>query len=171
MSVKNFNRLEAVAYAKGYRVTEDGRLLNPAGRQLAGAVSDSGYPRFRYAKKSAQVFAHRLAAYQQFGDSIYVEGIECRHRDNNRTNFRPDNITLGTHSQNMMDQSPEQRRAKALKAAAAIKRHEHGSIIAFYLATKSYRETCSKFGIGKSTLHFILNRSDACKAIQQKEAA
>ena len=46
------------------------------------------------------VSAHRLAAYQKFGDLIYKDGIECRHVDGNKANFKPDNIILGSHAQN-----------------------------------------------------------------------
>jgi hypothetical protein len=154
-----FNQIERVAYAKGYRVTEDGRLLNPCMTQLHPATI-GGYPCFKPSKYSTQCRVHRLAAFQMFGDAIYQEGMEVRHGDNGPLCFAHSNLKLGTHSENMMDRDPAARRAHAVKASSHIKKYNHAAVIAFYEKVRSYRKVMAEFGINsKGTVSFIVRKS------------
>lgn len=157
-----FSRIEEVAHSKGYRVTDDGRVLNPIGRQLAAHPDRCGYPQFNVGESKCRV--HRLSAFQKFGDAIYREGICVRHLDNNSGNPRPDNLILGTNSDNMMDVPAEVRLRKARAAAALITKHDHVEVVAFHQTSRSYRATMERFGIrSKGTLNFILKQSHASK--------
>jgi hypothetical protein len=162
-----FNQIERVAHAKGYRVTEDGRLLNPKGKQLFPAPL-GGYPTFKPGKYANQCRVHRLAAFQMFGDAIYQEGMEVRHGDKGTLCFAYSNLKLGTHSENMMDRDPAARRAHAMKATAGMRKHDHAAVIAFYEKVHSYGKVMAEFGISsKATVHFIVRHSLATTTTRQ----
>jgi hypothetical protein len=169
----SFHQREREAYAKGYRVSDDGRLLNPNGRQLFGSLNSNGYPRFRVGKKNVgSMLVHRLAAFQKFGEQIYTAGMECRHKDGNPRNFRPDNILIGTHTDNENDKPYHVRVRTARIASAAHTIHSHAEIIEFHKKSNNYRITMQHFGISSSgTLHFILNRSEHARLHPKQKAA
>lgn len=164
-----FSRHEQTAHEKGYFFEHRfGSLviIGPKGRPLKLQPGD-GYPQFKIrlaGRKLAQVAAHRFVAFVKFGEQIYQPGMLVRHRDDNPANFHPDNLLLGTHSQNMMDKSPEARRRDA-----SHPKHDLKAIREFYEVCGSYGKTMQHFGISsKGTLHSILNR--ACN-IPLKHAA
>lgn len=164
----NHSRHEIAAFEKGYRCS-GGRVIGPSGKQLSMQITELGYPRFsiRIDGKTVPIRAHRLSAYQAFGDAIYADGIVVRHKDANRLNFSQENLALGSQSENMMDVNPEIRLRNSALASRKSARLNHSEIIAFYNSCRSYSATMDRFGISsKGTLNFILTKS-TCK----KEAA
>lgn len=148
------------ANARGYRVTPDGRLLNPSGRELKQQVHRDGYRWFRFAKKCPPVRVHRLQAFQKFGNDMFAPGIECRHLDGNRSNNSSSNIAIGTKSQNAMDKAPAVRMRAALNASRHVVKHSHAEVLAYLNSGHTYRQAMAHFGIkSKGTLFFIARKS------------
>lgn len=145
------------AYDKGYRVNENGCVISPKGMIVKSMINNRGYLLFhvRVCSVNTDVFVHRLCAYQMYGElSLTADCV--RHLNGNSTDNRPENIQIGTHHDNAMDISKENR----IKRSQHNTKHEyHQKIIDFHNKSKSYKKTMEKFGISsRGTLHFILNK-------------
>lgn len=120
------------AFTKGYRVDVDGRVISPRGKFISSPLTSAGYPGFSSPMvdgRRVTLFVHRLAALQKFGEAIFEQGIEVRHRDGDTLNSRPNNLLLGSRSDNEMDKAPEVRRkaglaGKPYAAAASVRRRK-----------------------------------------------
>jgi hypothetical protein len=154
-------RIEETLTKRGYLVTEDGLLLNPKGHKI-GNIDKQGYVQssIRIDKKSAVFYAHRLQAFQKYGDKLFIDGVVTRHVNGNSLDNSWNNIAIGSHSENMMD-IPEQIRIKKAKHASSfIKKYNDDEVIDFYNTCKSYKKTMDKFGISsKGTLNYILKKN------------
>lgn len=156
-----FHYKERIFFDKGYRISEDGIYYNHKGKEIKGCMATGGYIRITtsYEKKKIFVLAHRLVAYQKYGETIYNEEIEVRHLDENPKNNRWDNIALGTHSDNMMDVSKEVRIKKASNANKKYSDELAQEIREYHLINKSYNDTMEKYNItSKGTLYHILKK-------------
>lgn len=161
MSNRNANRSRALllAYEKGYRITEDGKVINPNGKEVKGSINE-GYLEIgiRVDKKTQKLKVHRLQGYQKFGERIFEEGIVLRHLNSNSLDNSWDNIGIGSHSDNMNDIPEEIRLKKALHATSFTKKHNYEEVKAYYAEVKSYKKVMERFNISsKGTLNFILN--------------
>lgn len=119
-----------MAYERGYRVTDEGRVVSPHGRVLS--IKRHGSQ--RYPTVSLRVGtqntpsgmyglpAHHLAAYCFFGEQALSSGLKVRHLNGDTEDLSRTNIRLGTGSDNEMDKTPAVRRASAQVARAAQKR-------------------------------------------------
>ena len=163
MSVLNDAMLEG--YRRGYYVTEDGVLINPRGSAAGGRPNMQGYlesanidvPGYTGQRRFR---VHRLAAFQWFGCAIFRTGVEVRHLDGNPLNNRRDNIALGSHSENMMDQPVEVRRARATHAASylrALSAEQAQQLIDDRSSGMTYAELMKKYGVAKGTVSHIVN--------------
>lgn len=145
---------------KGFIVTEEGKFLNPKGKEIT-SLNDNGYIRvtLRYQNKNIICKAHRLQAYQKYGDSLYTDGIIVRHFNGIKTDNSWDNILIGTVKQNQLD-IPEQIRIKRSRYAASFNiKYDKKEVIEYYNSCKSYKKTMEKFNIkSKGTLHYIINK-------------
>jgi len=116
----NFRIALLYAVERGYHVTDDGQLYGPHG--LIHPLMCKGYPAFTANmpdKFRRRVMVHRLTAYQKYGEKMFEPGMEVRHRDGNKLNFRPDNILIGTRRDNVGDIPPDARKLMARKAVAS----------------------------------------------------
>ena len=157
---------EKVAFQKGYRVSACGEVVtSQRGTRRVLATNSKGYRTFSVsiAGSSYPVGVHRLQAYQKFGEAVF--SFDCvRHLDSNPTNNSVGNIAVGTNSQNMMDQPHGLRLRKSLAATDAVRKHDHGAVLDFYLSCRSYGKTMKAFGItSKGTISFIVQNSMAGK--------
>lgn len=156
-----FSGLEMVAHQKGYRVSDDGTFYSNRGNEIK-YVGGRGYKRttIKINGKNKVLFAHRLQAYQKYGDAIYREGLMVRHLDGNKLNNSIDNIQLGTARDNMMDVPSDIRKSRASKAARQTIKYNRDEIIKFYNECGgSRKKTMEHFGISSSgTLHYILKK-------------
>lgn len=151
-------RIEQIASKRGYVVTEDGKLLNPKSIEIG--YNDSGYimTSIRVKGKSRSLKAHRLQAYQKYGDALYEKDVVTRHFNSDSTDNSWDNIVIGTHSDNMMDIPKQIRIKKALHATSFVRKYNKEEVKNFHKIDKSYKKTMDKFEItSKGTLHYILN--------------
>ena len=144
MEISKRNTAVVAAHTKGYKVA-DGEVLSPRGRILkCSKIVDkrSGYVLRRFnvsvtgEKWPMNVMVHKLAAYQKFGEAVFVEGIQVRHLDGDSLNNRTDNIAIGTCAQNHMDKPAECRKKAAASAnqthtpeliVALTRKHQHGN--------------------------------------------
>jgi hypothetical protein len=114
------------AYERGYRVTRDGRLLSPLGRQLRIARHGSeAYPRFslnQTALTPSRVYGipvHMFAGYCFFGRLAFTRGLQVRHLNADQLDVSWANLKMGSPSANERDKPVETRRRVARFARAA----------------------------------------------------
>ena len=161
------------AFEKGYYVNEKGDVISPLGRvrkpQPYRNSRGSGGFYYRFTvqveidgeKYKTSVAYHQLAAYQKFGEEALSEGVVVRHRNGDSEDNRPDNILLGTSSDNMMDQPEEVRKARALYAATFQQKLSDQQVRDLRAAKKrgaTLQQICWKYQIAKSTASYIINR-------------
>lgn len=123
----NFHTIIRMAYEKGARVTEEGKLIGVSGKELGVKRRGSQrYPTFSF--KCGNEFTksgvygipvHKLAAYCFYGESMFREGVVVRHLDADVLNVSRENIVLGTSSDNERDKCPKDRSRVARIARAA----------------------------------------------------
>lgn len=158
--MQQLNKVIKEAYRKGYRVTKEGKLLNPKGKELSVNPDKQGYLRasfFLGQNKIRGLYVHKLVAYQKFGEKIFEKGICVRHLKGGATNNTYDNILIDTLSDNMFDQAPEIRRRKSAYANRKYDSDTIKSIRDFYETCGSYKKTMEQFSISsKGTLNYIL---------------
>jgi hypothetical protein len=155
-----YNRLEKLAYERGYRVSDEGIVSSTNKKNIGCMRNGYHFLTMKVDGKNKNIRSHRLLAYQKYGDKIYEPGTVVRHLDGDSSNNHVSNICIGTHSDNMMDMPKEVRLAKAKHATSFIKKHDHAEVLDFYHKTRSYKQTMDKFGISsKGTLYFIIKQS------------
>ena len=97
------NEILKEAGKKGYCVDIHGNVWSKT-KQLALRKAQDRYQfTIRYYGKRVTIPVHKFVAYLKFGDEIFKEGIEVRHLDGNSLNNGYENISIGTHTQNMRD--------------------------------------------------------------------
>lgn len=155
-----YNKNEERAYNKGYRIDDEGNVIGLS-KENVGYTGSNGYKhfKFRIEGENYSCSAHRLQAYQKFGEQIYNSGTVVRHLDGDQNNNHIENIAIGSSSDNYMDQSPEVRKARAEHASSFVKKHDHEDIKKYHEKHGSYQKTMEYFNISsKGTLHFILKK-------------
>lgn len=152
------------AYAKGYRVLEDGSVISPFSGERVGVQKDRyGYPRFsvRVEGKRAKLQVYRLAAYQKYGEAVLQKGLQVRHLDGDESNSRLDNIGYGSPSDNQMDKPPAVRLRVSRQAAMRRRKLTDTEVKALRDDRDSgltYPQLMEKYGVAKSTVSYIVNR-------------
>lgn len=153
-----FSGLERIAKQRGYKVTEDGVFYGVRNNILIH--KNKGYlcVSIKVDGKNRWLFAHRLQAYQKYGDDIYQKGICVRHLNGNKSDNSFDNIAVGTNRDNIMDRpKSERQRISALAGKATIK-YNRDEVIEYYnKCNRSRKKTIENFGMSKAGLHYILN--------------
>lgn len=108
------HKLIVLAYQKGYRITEEGKLNGIKGERKITIPPSGQYPRFtfrcgyEYSKGGSYgIPVHMFAAYCFYGNDIFKEGIEVRHLNANISDVSKKNIGLGTRQENENDKPKE----------------------------------------------------------------
>ena len=112
------------AHHRGYRVTEDGRLLGSRGKEIKYfhyPNNRRSYPRFSLNTKridyvpwdTYSIPVHFLAAYCFYGDEVFNPHLHIRHLNGDKCDFSKSNIKLGTPKDNEQDKPVEVRRRTA----------------------------------------------------------
>jgi len=153
-----------IAYQLGYRVI-NGEVFSKTGEKLKQSIAQNGYFRFcgifgsrtDNTRNRFKLFTHRMVAYQKYGDTLF--NYECvRHLDGNKLNNQPENIDVGSMSENMMDVPVKTRRKVAASGRRKYTDELINNIKTFYYKVHSYTKTMQIFGItSKGTLWHILN--------------
>jgi len=153
-----FSGLERIAKQRGYKVTEDGVFCGVRDNILKRKTKGYLCVSIKVDGKNKSLFAHRLQAYQKYGEDIYKKGICVRHLNGDKSDNSFDNIAIGTNRDNMMDMSKaERQRIAALSAKATIK-YNRDEVVEYYnKCNRSRKKTIEYFGMSKAGLHYILN--------------
>lgn len=153
-----FSGLERIGKERGYRVTDEGVFLGVNNNVLIN--KNKGYPcvYIKVNGKTKVLFAHRLQAYQKYGDAIYNNGICVRHLNSDKGDNSYSNISIGTNRDNMMDKPKSERhRIGALAGKATIK-YNRDEVVEYYNeCDRSRKRTINHFGMSEAGLHYILN--------------
>lgn len=88
---------------RGY-YTKDG-ILYKNNKEVKGCIDPLGYHKFgtSHNGKMFIIRTHRLVGYQKYGDVIFNKNIILRNLDNNKSNFKESNISIGNHKDNYHD--------------------------------------------------------------------
>jgi hypothetical protein len=159
------NQKEAIkkAFEKGYRVLSDGRVkFGKKFRKLNYQNTKYKYWRFtvQFHGEFAQIYVHRLAAYQLYGEYLFKKGICVRHVNGNSLDNDFKNIKIGTASDNMMDKSPYIRMRSAKIAANKLRKFSDEEIKNMRLDSlsgMSYNYISKKYHTCKSNVHYIIH--------------
>lgn len=153
-----FSGSERIAKQRGYKVTKDGVFCGVRNNILTH--KNKGYlcVSMTVDGKRKFLFAHRLQAYQKYGEDIYKRGVCVRHLNGDKSDNSFDNIAIGTNRDNIMDRSKaERQRISALAAKATIK-YNRDEVVEYYNKfNRSRKKTIEYFGMSKAGLHYILN--------------
>ena len=164
MKLSKRNQQVVEAYDRGYRVVNN-EVISPytgKARKLCIAKNTGGVNYYGFSlTHDANVYVHRLAAYQKYGPKIFEDGVVVRHLNGDSLDNADNNIEIGTQSDNIFDRVSEDRREHAIKAAKSIRKYTPemlDKIRAYHRETKSYKDTMEMFGItSKGSLYHILN--------------
>ena len=158
---------EQIAYDRGYRVTNNGKLIGLSNKVI-GCVNNNGYENtgFNVNKKYINIATHRLQAYQKYGDKLYEDGIVVRHLNGNKLDNSWDNIAIGTYRDNAMDIPKEIRTSIAIARAKASIKYPKEFVLKLkreYKEIKSYRELGRKYDIHPQIIWQLINKRKVFK--------
>lgn len=153
-----FSGLERIAKQRGYKVTEDGLFCgvrdNILKRKNKGYLCVS----IKVDGKNKFLYAHRLQAYQKYGEDVYQKGICVRHLNGDKSDNSFDNIAIGTNRDNVMDRSKSERKRIANIATRQTIKYNKDEVVQYYNeCNRSRKKTIEHFGMSKAGLHYILN--------------
>lgn len=155
------SKILLIAYNKGYRIDEFGKIINPKKKIISGSVDKHSYPNYlffslRINNKIHKVAVHKLQAYQKYGNKLF-ECEAVRHLNGNSLDNSIDNIAIGSAHDNWMDIKSTVRMEFSRKGTESVKIKNRSEIGNFYNQCKSYKLTMSKFGISRGTLFNIMH--------------
>jgi hypothetical protein len=163
------NKCIVLSHEKGYSFS-DGKIISPYGKCLKLMESDWGYLMFSFRlsknhsdkPRTHTVMVHRLVAYQKFGMKMFESNTLVRHLDGNCKNNNPENIAIGSPSDNMFDQPKEVRLRKAITATTKNRKFSDEDVRLIKADSKihkiPYSQIMKKWDItSKGTLSFIIN--------------
>ena len=154
------------AAKRGYTVNQDGLVVSPKGRAWLCAASKSrsraGRGSYRYFSLrvegvSSSVLVHQLVAYLKYGKEAQDEGVQVRHRNGDPLDNRPDNILIGTRSDNQMD-IPETVRARRGSFSRKLTRVQEIALRKDRGNGATYKVLMVKYGLAKSTVAYIVKK-------------
>lgn len=158
------NEMVKLAYEAGYRVLQNGDIVNRQGRLIGTQETLSGYLRVGFRRRKLAInsgfLVHRLAAYCKYGDQLFEPSLVVRHLDGDPTNNSWANIALGTQSQNMFDIDIDVRIERSLSAAKARRRFTDEEVAQMRLERSQgakLADLCRKYNASKGTLSPILS--------------
>lgn len=154
---------EQIAFENGYRVDEDGNLINKKGKFLKGHLRN-GYYCFNVYSGTKRLFVrtHRLQAYIKYGDKMFDDGIIVRHLNGDSKDNSFGNISIGTQHDNMMDIPKNLRIAHAKKASSFTCVYSNKDVddIKYLLSIgTTWKDVMKKYNItSKGTMSYIINK-------------
>lgn len=100
------------AYKIGYRISKLGHISSPRGVAIKGSTSaPQGIPyrffSFRIEGKITRVAAHRMQAYQKYGDRLFEKGALVSFKNRNTLDCSYDNIII-ISPQDVADRKPRE---------------------------------------------------------------
>ena len=165
------------AFSKGYRTDGEGRVMNKRGRFRKCAVKRRGNDArftFTVALNDGTVFpipVHRFVAYQKYKDKSFAEGIVVRHLDGDAFNNRPENIAIGTVSDNAFDRPKEDRQLhaqKGLRGRGKASEEVWEQIKADHACGMGYKKLRQKCGVSLSSLSYRLSTTSQYRLLDNR---
>lgn len=154
MEKKLSNNDEAIVYAYklGYRAYPDGTVISHKGKPVGYPRADGRHIMCLHLGngKRITILKSRFIAYQLYGDKIFEKGIIVRHLDDTLGNNSFDNISIGTHLDNMND-----RRRNGYTHIGCKRRYDYSKVYRYY-HKNGYTRTIKKFNTNSTTLANIL---------------
>jgi hypothetical protein len=150
---------------RGYYLDTDNEILfNKNKRPVVLTIGTTGYKYFKIKinNKPREIKIHRLVAFLNFGDRIFNKKLQVRHLDNNKLNNKNNNIKLGTASENMHDIPEEERIEHSIHSGSFIRKFSDKTvkeIREMRASGATYKDIYNKFGVVKSTAHYIINNA------------
>jgi hypothetical protein len=150
-------------YKDGWRVDNSGNVIKPDGtirntsqRKVTGGRIPYLKFNVKFNDKSYPVNVHHLCSYQKYGEQSFL--VECtRHLDGNCINNSPENIALGSHSENQYDRSSDSRLEHAKKGSKKQQIFTEEQILEIRNSKESLKTISERFGCAKSTISDIRN--------------
>lgn len=158
-SVSNNDAIRLAAL-RGYKVDALGRVLSPRGKyRKLRAKTKNGviYFTFNIDPYLPPVAVHRLVAFQKFGDEALRPKIQTRHLNSNSLDNAPDNIAIGTQTQNMLDCAPAKRKEHAAKGFQTYTAEFVRRLRQEYVNGLGYKLLRAKYGVPLATLSYYLS--------------
>jgi hypothetical protein len=155
------------AHKRGYRVLDDGSLQNPYGRILKqiAVIKPYNYVLIKFNinihGKHYSIPIARLAAYQKYGEKVFLDGIQTRHLNGDSTDNSLSNIAIGTAKDNAQDKPSEvHKRTSKIAAMARRKFNDNEIRIIRKLRVEGYKysQLIKIFNCAKSTISGIINK-------------
>lgn len=154
------------AHSRWYRSTSEWKIMSPRGKVLNTLRNTMGYEHFCY--KKCYITVHRFVTYEKYWNRLFAKWIVVRHLDGNMTNNRPENLSIWTQSENMLDVPKERRVKHAIHSSSFIMIHDHRLIISLRNAWMTYAQIKEITGIKSGgTLSFIIRNSLESKWINR----
>ena len=154
---------------KGYDVKEDGTVISHRNNIISQGTNTNGYPYFSIKMDGERVTVqtHQLLAYQKFGKELFEEGIEVRHLNGDKTDNRWENIDIGTHSENIMDQ-PKHVRARKSKAGEKVGDKEALEIRQRVENNQytTYQDLAEEYGVEMAPSFVVLDQNGDYKGVK-----
>lgn len=155
-------------YNLGYRANLEGKISSPyVNRLLSGCcVPDrGGYVYLRTPKSVRHLVGsiplHRFIGYCKYGAAIFSPDVVIRHINGIKTDHRDENIVIGTHSQNSLDEPKEQRVHYATKASKCVPYHKR--VVAARKHSKETIDNIRKSGESGKTALEIHRETGICR--------
>ena len=148
------NQLIIKCYEAGFRATPEGYIISHKGKRVG---SDRGDGRIAFKSIvddngiSRSLLAHRFIAYQLYGDKIFEKGIIVRHLNDNPSDNRFENISLGTRKDNTRDG-----KKNGVVYGPGKYKGQHGAIYRYY-KKYGWSKTQRDFNLGYNMLFYIKN--------------
>ena len=147
-----------LAFDKGYRVQGDGTVLSKSGHKRVlrlGGKPGREYWKFtvKHGTVSRPIPVHQLLAYQKFGVAALEEGVHVRHLNGDALDNTPDNIAIGSPTDNIMDRDPCDRKEHAsnLVVTRKLSFEDVENMKRKRKSGLSYKEIAKSYGVVKST--------------------
>jgi hypothetical protein len=147
------------AHRIGYRIEGDS-VISPTNRVLKLHYDRDGYPVVGISVngKPATIFVHRMAAFQYYGMETFLEGNCVQHLDNDKTNFKKENLKVGNYSEN---EKHKYKTGTSIKKRTSSKPLERKMIIDSLFAAKetneSQTEIAKRLGVTRKRVNAINN--------------
>jgi hypothetical protein len=152
-----------LAFSKGYRVSDDGRVLTPRGKIRKLFDNGRRYLYFSIRDKERNgyfVYVHRLQAFQKFGDKLFEDGVEVRHLNGDSYDNSTKNIAIGSHSDNALDVPARKRVCKGRHAASFLRKLSNEQVCRIrssYAAGETIPSLCKRYNVNHGTIWHIVH--------------
>lgn len=168
------------AYSIGYRADASGVVTGSRGKTLklkksTLKLADGALEYFQFNVNFngtvRPVNVHRFQAFQKYGFEIFKSGVVVRHLNSKSLDNRESNLALGTYLENCLDIPRAKRLKYGLNASQHVRKYSDDFLEkVFYdrhVNMFTYRTLKDKYGIAKSELSFLFNKSHFSKKYNQ----